>query len=119
MSIKYKDEYHSLNADINIPKIAKKQVYTTDWLKFIPLTDGTAWIDLRIKSSNGKKINYYQVSKANNQNILLGDNIWKDYFHVASHQEVHQRYTNYILLVLTSLTVLLFIINLKILLDGG
>lgn len=107
------------NFDIDIPKISPQNVHMTKRSSLVPITNGTAWIHLTIKSKDNKPINYYQVSKTGVQNILLGQIEWRDYFHVASQHEIHQRYTNYLLLILTTLTASLFIINIILLLRGN
>ncbi len=101
---------------ITIPKIAKGETYTTLICNAIATDSGTAWFHLVIKPKDDKKINYYQLNRVTNEKELIEREEWTDYFHVASEQEMHQRYTNYILLGLTAITVLLIIINLGLLL---
>ena len=103
--------------EMEIPKISPNKSYTTEVLKYIPINSGNTWFTMLIIPSNNEKIEYYQLEKATNKKASLSDlEVWRDYFYVASKQEIHQRYTNYLLLILTSLTIFLFVINLGLLL---
>lgn len=101
---------------ITIPKISIDEEYPTLILPYIPVNSGNTWLYLAIRPKSGE-IEYYQWERAKNIESSLGDkDRWQDYFYIASRQEMHQRYTNYILLFLTSLTTILFIINIALLL---
>lgn len=92
-------------------KIAQK--IETKCLKGIAISSGTAWIKLEIKSKDGKQVKHYLLDRiiGEKKEIPTEKPFWENCFHVTSQQEIHQRYTNYLLLILTTLTILLFIIN--------
>lgn len=113
MTLKYPNQaVEKFNQSIKIPSLIPKKLFLSDRERFIPLDSGTAWVKLNMESPDKKQINCYQVSPVNNENILFDKNKFEHYFHVSSQHEIHQRHTNYILLFLTLITVLLFIINL-------
>jgi len=103
---------------ISIPEISKDETYTSPKDNAIAIESDTAWFHLNVKSSDNKPINYYQLNKITNEEELLEKEVkkWQDCFHIASEQEMHQRYTNYLLLGLTIITIFLFIINVALLL---
>lgn len=104
------------DSNIEIPEIVKEGKEHTIPLLAHTINSGTAWIELDIESNDNKKIQYYQWDRAQKKFGKMRKGKWTDFFHVASIQEIHQRYTNYILLGLTGVTILLLIVNLVLLL---
>ncbi|MEW6070834.1 MAG: hypothetical protein AB1485_09475 [Candidatus Thermoplasmatota archaeon] len=67
----------------------------------IAIREGIAWIYLKIKADDNMPIKYYQVNKFSKKLDLLDREFWLDWFRVTSRYEIHQRYTNRLLLILT------------------
>lgn len=109
-------EKTSLNYHRNIPKIPVGNSYTTLKGEKVIINTGTVWFLAVMNSKDGEKISYYQKDKATGKNNYIDDKVWADFIYVYSKQEILQRYTNYILIVLTFITTLLFIVNLILLL---
>ena len=103
--------------NLSIPAIPKGETHVVKPLRTALADDGTTWLALSIDSTDNKQITYFQWDRINNKAEKIDEyDGWVDFFHVASPQEIHQRYTNYLLLLLTSMTIILFIINLIMLL---
>ena len=100
---------------MSIPKILPGETYILLPLKIVLAYEGTMWCLLTIDAMGGGKIIYYQWDKINNKAELIDEYYWTDFFHVASLQEIHQRYTNYLLLFLTGMTLVLFFVNILLL----
>lgn len=102
--------------EIDVPSIDKKNSFLSKTVNCIGVTGGLAWIEAKIKSNDNNEIEYQQFDRGTDKYTTIGTKNWHDYFHVTPRQEIHQRFTNYLLLGLTGLTVFLFILNLIILL---
>jgi len=105
------------HARFSISRILKGKTYVTPSLYTTLADEGTTWFVLSIDSTDKRRITYFQWDRVNKKAEKVDEyDGWFDFFHVASPQEIHQRYTNYLLLLLAGMTIILFIINLIILL---
>jgi hypothetical protein len=104
--------------DIPIPKIFGKgenglQKIITQSTEGVAIHSGTAWIHLRINPTDNKKVKYYMLDRIIGEKkvIPINKSEWENCFLVESRGEMHQRYTNYILLILTIISLLLFVLQ--------
>ncbi len=100
-------ELRNIELEIKIPPLDKKEVFTTKSVKCVAVSEGVAWIKLKIKSEDNNVIEYCQLDRATDKYTILKTDDWHDYFHIFPHQELHQRFTNYLLLILTIVMILL------------
>ena len=96
-----------IELEIKIPPINKKKFVTTNTVQCKAVDDGVAWITLKVETKDKKKIEYCQFDRAINRYTIIGTDDWHDYFHISSLQEIHQRFTNYLLLTFTIAMILL------------
>ncbi len=99
---------HEYNRDI--PKIPVEKSIQTLPLEKVLISNGTVWFLMILSSSDGKKINYYQLDKATNNYNFHDSKLWSDFIFVYSEQEMHHRYLTYISILLASITILITMI---------
>jgi len=92
--------------DIAIPEISSQDCATVYVGVFSSFSDGQIALSCVIKAKDKKGVMYYQKNKIENKNELLNLPVWLDFLPITSRYEINQRYTNYILLVMTSILVL-------------
>ena len=105
--------------EFSIPEIPSKNQINENTIKTksakgIAIKGGIAWIHLTITSKDSKEVKYYMFDRVFGEKNVKPVNKpeWEDCFQVASRHEIHQRYTNYILLILTIISTLMFLKNL-------
>jgi len=99
-----------IELEIKIPSIGKNEFVTTDTVQCKAVDEGVAWITLKVKTKDKEKIEYCQFDRATNRYTSIGTDDWHDYFHISSLQEIHQRFTNYLLIILTIVMILLMVL---------
>jgi hypothetical protein len=103
-----------IKLEIKIPPLDKKESVTTNAVQCNAFGEGVAWIRLKIKSKDNGIIEYCQFDRATNKSTIIGTDGWHDYFHISSLQEIRQQFTNYLLLFLTVVMILLICIQILI-----
>ena len=101
--------------NILIPQIAINENVIVNMGLIIALSEGVVSIKMNIKANDNKPIKYYQRSKFLDQpSELLDTNHWEDFLITTSRNEINQRYTNYLLIILTFVIALFGLLNLFI-----
>ncbi|MBU4189742.1 MAG: hypothetical protein KJ886_01920 [Candidatus Thermoplasmatota archaeon] len=106
---------HETSDDFNqqiVPHIPVENNVTITLGNKQALIEGLAWIYVTVKSNDSKPIKYYQLDKLTGEQSLIEKDYWQDCFQVVSRYEIHQRYTNRLLIMLSAIMTIFMVLTL-------
>jgi len=93
-----------------ISSLAKDESCTIDLDTWHPFGVGNMRIECRVKLDSGEAVKCYQKLKASKKLFLIQNTgMWEDFISVSHKSEIHQRYTNNILIALTAITIIYYL----------